>query len=124
MKQILAAGVGMLLAATSTAFAQNPPGSLPVPGYPGAAIIPVGSAATPATPAAQAAAVSVRQQLTDHLTQAGYTDISVVPEAFIVQAKNKAGEQVRMFLSPDSLTIFTAQNAKGEDTSAAPATTQ
>jgi hypothetical protein len=62
----------------------------------------------------------MRMQLSDNLTKAGYTDVKVVPEAFLVEAKNKAGERVVMFLSPDSTTVFTAQDAKGQETKTAP----
>ena len=117
MKRELLAGIGMLLAATSMSFAQTAPS---VPGYPDVKVVPVDSAAKPATPATQAAGTSMRQQLSDNLTKAGYTDVKLVPEAFLVEAKNKAGEQVVMFLSPDSMTVFTARDVKGEATKTAP----
>ena len=44
----------------------------------------------------------------------------MVPEAFIVEAKNKTGEQVRMFLTPNSMTVFTAQDPKGQATKNVP----
>ena len=62
----------------------------------------------------------MRMQLSDNLKKAGYTDVKEVPEAFIVEAKNKTGEHVTMFLSLDSMTVFTAQNAKGQETKSAP----
>ena len=123
MKRVLLASAGMLLAVSSMSYAQPAPAAPAthaVPGYPDVKVLPVDSAAKPATPAAQAAGTSMRQQLSDNLTKAGYTDVKVVPEAFIVEAKNKAGEQVRMFLTPDSMTVFTAQDAKGQDTKTAP----
>jgi hypothetical protein len=120
MKRELLAGIGMLLAASSMSYAQTAPAAHAVPGYPDVKVLPVDSAAKPATPATQAAGTSMRQQLSDNLTKAGYTDVKVVPEAFLVEAKNKAGEQVVMFLSPDSMTVFTAQDPKGADTKTAP----
>lgn len=120
MKRVLLASAGILLAASSMSYAQTAPAAHAVPGYPDVKVLPVDSAAKQATPAAQAAGTGMRQQLSDNLTKAGYTDVKVVPEAFIVEAKNKAGEQVTMFLSPDSMTVFTAQNPKGEDTKNAP----
>ena len=121
MKRELLVGLGMLLAASSISYAQTTPAVKAVPGYPDVKVLPVDSAAKPATPATEAAATSMRQQLSDNLTKAGYTDVKVVPEAFIVEAKNKAGEQVRMFLTPDSMTVFTAQDPKGQDAKTVPA---
>ena len=120
MKRELLAGIGILLAASSMSYAQTVPAAPAVPGYPDVKVLPVDSATKPATPATQAAGTSMRKQLSDNLTKAGYTNVKVVPEAFIVEAKNKAGDQVRMFLTPDSMTIFTAQDPKGQDTKTAP----
>ena len=123
MKRELLAGIGMLLAASSMSYAQTTPaapGAHAVPGYPDVKVLPVDTAAKPATPATDAAGTSMRMQLSDNLKKAGYTDVKVVPEAFLVEAKNKAGEQVRMFLTSDSMTVFTAQDPKGQDTKTAP----
>jgi hypothetical protein len=123
MKREFLVGLGMLLAASSISYAQTAqttPAAPAVPGYPDVKVLPVDAAAKPATPATEAAGTSMRAKLSDNLTKAGYTDVKVVPEAFIVEAKNKAGEQVRMFLTPDSMTVFTAQDAKGQDTKTAP----
>ena len=120
MKRELLAGIGMLLAASSMSYAQTAPAAHAVPGYPDVKVLPVDSAAKPATPGTRAAGTSIRQQLSDNLTKAGYTDVKVVPETFIVEAKNKAGEQVVMFLSPDSMTVFTARDPKGQETKTAP----
>ena len=62
----------------------------------------------------------MRQQLSDNLTKAGYTNVKVMPEAFIIEANSKAGDPVTMFLSPDSMTVFTAQDPKGQDPKTAP----
>jgi hypothetical protein len=123
MKRELLAGIGMLLAASSVSYAQPAPAAPAthsVPGYPDVKVLPIDTAAKPVTPATQAAGTTVRMQLSDNLKKAGYTDVKVVPEAFIVEAKNKAGEPVRMFLTPDSMTVFTAQDPKGQDTKTAP----
>ena len=123
MKRELLAGIGMLLAASSMSCAQTTaavPGANAVPGYPDVKVLPVDTAAKPATPATDAAGTNMRTQLSDNLKKAGYTDVKVVPEAFLVEARNKAGEQVRMFLTPDSMTVFTAQDPKGQDTRTAP----
>jgi hypothetical protein len=123
MKRELLAGIGMLLAASTMSYAQPVPGAPAthsVPGYPDVKVLPVDNATKPATTDTEAAGTTVRQQLSDNLRKAGYTDVKVVPEAFIVEAKNKAGDQVRMFLTPDSMTVFTAKDPKGKETKTAP----
>jgi hypothetical protein len=97
MKRELLMGLGILLVASSMSYAQT----------------------APATPSTQAAATSMRQQLSDNLTKAGYTNVKVMPDAFLVEANNKAGDPVTMFLSPDSMTVFTAEDPKGQDTKTA-----
>ena len=110
MKREILTGIGMLLAVSSAAYAQP---AKTGPAEPEAKVIPVNAAST--TPATPAKAASMQHQLSENLTKAGYTYVKVMPEAFIVEAKNKSGEAVTMFLSPDSMTVFTAENAKGED---------
>ncbi len=87
-----------------------------VSGMPDAKVIPPDNA-----PAASAAATSqsdgagIRKQLAANLQKSGFTDVKIVPEAYIVHATDKTGNPVMMFISPDSLTVFTALDAKGED---------
>jgi hypothetical protein len=112
MKRDLLMVIGIALAASSTAHAQTTPAA-------------PSEQVAPAAPAKQAAATtSMRQQLSDNLTKAGYTDVKVMPEAFIIKANNKAGEPVIMFLSPDSMTVFTAKDPKGQDAKTAPTAAQ
>jgi len=80
---------------------------------------PADSAMNAATPSTRAAGTTMRRQLSDNLKKAGYTDVKVRPDAFIVEAKNKSGDPVMMFLSPDSMTVFTAVDPKGADTKTA-----
>jgi len=60
-----------------------------------------------ATTKPQAGASSLRQQLTNSLQQSGFTNIKVVPDSFLVQANDKSGNPVTMFIGPDSATEFT-----------------
>jgi hypothetical protein len=115
MKTIIIATAALLLGASTAAFAQAP--ATDVPGFPGAKIVPIDNAAPTPTPAQ---GMGMRKQLASNLQKAGYTDIKIVPEAFIVQAVNKAGDPVRMFISPDSMTVFTATSAKGQDATTVP----
>jgi len=113
MKRELLTGIGFLLVASSVAFAQSTP--------PAASNTVTKVAAADSSPAqatasgAQAAGANLQQTLSDNLKKAGYTDVKIEPDAFIVEAKNKAGKPMMMFLTPDSLTVFTAKDAKGEN---------
>jgi hypothetical protein len=67
-----------------------------------------GSAPTAATTTKpQAGGSSLRQQLTNSLQQSGFTNIKVVPDSFLVQANDKSGNPVTMFIGPNSATEFT-----------------
>ena len=57
-------------------------------------------------------AQSMRQQLTENLTKAGFTSIKIMPSSFFVSAKNKQGEPVEMVIGPDSFTEVTEVNAQ------------
>ncbi len=64
---------------------------------------------------------NMRQQLTNDLTKAGFTDIKVMPESFAVHAKDSKGNPVFMVINPDSFTEVTemsTQKAKSADNSA------
>lgn len=52
------------------------------------------------TPTASASASSIGQTLKHDLQQAGFTDITMMPDSFLVQVKNKAGEPVVMMIKP------------------------
>jgi hypothetical protein len=75
------------------------------------------SQATPSQPAPNASVKDqstqnqprqpIRQQVQNNLTQAGYTDIKIMPESFLVRAKDKSGNPVMMVINPDSITAIT-----------------
>jgi hypothetical protein len=66
---------------------------------------PAPAATTTAKP--QPGESGLRQQLTSSLQQAGFTNIKVVPDSFLVQANDKSGNPVTMFIGPNSATEFT-----------------
>jgi hypothetical protein len=115
MKYASIAATAVLIAASTAAFAQTPPAASDLPNGK-VSLVATPPAATATTPADRA---GLRQQLTSNLAKAGYTDVKIVPEGFIIQAKNKSGAPVTMFLSPDSMTVFTARDANGADATAA-----
>ena len=51
---------------------------------------------------------SIRQELQDKLTQAGYTSVKITPSSFFVEAKNKQGNPVQILIGPNSFTEITA----------------
>jgi len=50
---------------------------------------------------------SLRQQLMNQLQKAGYTQVTVTPSSFYVQAKDKKGDPVAMVIGPDSFAEVT-----------------
>jgi hypothetical protein len=67
-----------------------------------------GSAPAPTTNAnSQTSGTNLRQQLIKHLQQSGFTDINVIPDSFLLQAKDRSGNPVTMFIGPNSATEFT-----------------
>jgi hypothetical protein len=46
------------------------------------------------------------------LEEAGYTDIKIMPESFLVRAKNRSGNPVLMIVNPDSITAITQFNSE------------
>jgi uncharacterized protein YdeI (BOF family) len=58
---------------------------------------------------------SVQQHLADQLKQDGFTDVRVVPDSFLVHAKNKHGDPVVMIINPNSVFSMTeeSQNHSG-----------
>jgi len=57
------------------------------------------NAATPSGPTAK-----MRQKLEESLTKAGFTDIKIMPESFLIRAKDQNGNPMMMVVNPDSVT--------------------
>jgi hypothetical protein len=55
----------------------------------------------------QAQNQSVRDRVQRNLQQAGFTDIKIMPESFLVRAKDRDGNTVMMVINPDSVTAVT-----------------
>lgn len=49
----------------------------------------------------------MRQQVRQNLEAAGYTDVKVMPESFLVRAKDRSGNPVMMIINPGSVTAVT-----------------
>ncbi len=50
----------------------------------------------------------IRQQVKQDLEQAGFTNVQVMPESFLVRATDKHGRPVMMVINPNSITAVTA----------------
>lgn len=62
--------------------------------------------------------VPIRQKIQQDLEQAGFKNVQVMPESFLVRAQNKDGQSVLMVINPDSVTAVTM--AGGGGTTGAP----
>ena len=76
--------------------------------------------AAPQAPACQApSGQSMGQNIRSELARAGYRDIQMVPDSFVVRAKEPTGVSVMMVLSPNSITVVT--EVTPDETSGLPA---
>ena len=94
MKKIVLVAAAILTTVSSVALAQGANS---------------GSSGAPAatTTKSEPGGPGLRQQLTNSLQQSGFTNIKIVPDSFLVQANDKAGNPVTMFIGPNSATEFT-----------------
>lgn len=58
----------------------------------------------------------VQQQLRQDLSKAGYSDIRIMPGSFLVQAKDRQGNETEMMISPHSMTEVTAMGTSDSTT--------
>ena len=93
MKLLMAISATAAIALAQPAFAQNPPSNSP-------------TASQPSARTSQNMAVS--QQIQQDLTQAGFQDVTVVAESFVVRAKTKNGDPVLMTIGPRGMSVFEA----------------
>lgn len=98
-----ALALGLLL--SGAAYAQSPssPGSASNAGS--------GSNAHASTQSSQQLANA--QQIRQDLEKAGFTDVNIVAESFVIRAKSKSGDPVLMTIGPHSMSIFETVNAGG-----------
>ncbi len=50
---------------------------------------------------------SIPQELKSQLKEQGFTDVQIIPGSFLIAAKNKDGDPVRMVVDPHSVTMLT-----------------
>jgi len=104
MKRSVLIGAVSAAAVSTLAFAQTNPVPAPTTNPP-AKMMHEGT---------QAKAPSLRQDLLSSLSKAGFTDVSVKADSFVVQAKDKEGHPVTMLLTPDSFTEVMDMQSKGQ----------
>jgi opacity protein-like surface antigen len=110
MKSLLA-GASLLVLALSPAFAQS-----------------TQSTSSPAQSNTQANANSTgnlvaAQKIKDDLQKAGFTNVEIVAESFVVQAKSKDGDPVLMTIGPHGMSVFEAMNNNNSSGSGSSSTT-
>ncbi len=61
------------------------------------------------------AQMNLRQTISHDLSQAGFTDIHIMPRSFVVHAKDRSGNPVEMLITPNSLTEVAAVPAGNQN---------
>ena len=68
-----------------------------------------------------ASMMPLRHKIHQELAEGGFTDIRVMPQSFLVRAKDRDGNPVMMVINPNSVTAITAipnkqvaQNGRGD----------
>jgi hypothetical protein len=113
MKLLMVISAAAALALAQTALAQNQPSNSP---------------ASPNSPAASQSAkpdqnVAAAKQIQQDLTSAGFQDVRVVAQSFVVQAKTKNGDPVVMTIGPHGMSVFEAMSSSGLNSSPQSGTT-
>jgi hypothetical protein len=108
---VFVSALTLALAVSGTAFAQSTTGA-PNPPSPGAAN---------QQEAKQQPALTI-EKLTQDLQKAGFTDVKVLEDTFLIQAKTKDGNPILMTIGPNGMSALEVSNASG--TGQAPTTGQ
>jgi Ni/Co efflux regulator RcnB len=114
MKLILIISAAAAIMLTPATFAQNSPSNSQS----------TNSQTSPQQSANSNQNLTAARQIQQDLTKAGFTDVKVVAESFVVQAKSKDGDPVVMTIGPHGMSVFEAMNrSSGSDTSGQSKTT-
>ena len=100
MKKTTILAAALLTTVSSVALAQTPSS-------------PANSAPT-ATTKTQTSGTGLQQQVTTNLQNSGFTNVKVMPDSFLVQATDKSGNPVTMFIGPNSMSEVTTVGANGQ----------
>ncbi len=104
----------MLTAVAITALALSP-GAFAQTSTSGSTSSPTAGSPANANPGSQNPAVV--QRIRQDLANAGFTDVKVVAESYVVQAKSKDGDPVLMTIGPHGMSVFEAMNGNGSSNS-------
>jgi hypothetical protein len=115
-KACLLAATGLLLA-PAAAMAENTPAATPQATH---------SATTMQSDRAGTSHESMREKVRSDMQNAGFTDIRVIPDSFLVRAKDKSGNPVMMLINPDSVTevLGAESGSNNQDSASSGDTTQ
>ena len=90
-------------------------------------VLPVLAAASFASGAALAQspqpaddAQNLPQKIHDELVSRGFKDVHVVPQAFLISAKDQSGNPVVMLIGPNSMTVLSAPPPEDPNTAQGP----
>jgi len=100
MKKTTILAAALLTTVSSVALAQVPSS-------------PANSVPT-ATTNTRTGGTGLRQQVLTNLQNSGFTNVKVMPDSFLVQATDKSGNAVTMFIGPNSMTEVTTVGASGQ----------
>lgn len=112
MLKFFVPAVALGLALSGTAFAQSSTTTSTTPGS--QATAPSGSSSN--TSGMNKQNVVTANKLKQDLQSAGFSDVTVVPEAFVVRAKTKDGNPVVMTIGPHGFTAFEAMGRSNPQT--------
>jgi len=123
MKNILVTGAALLALIASPAFAQST-GTQTQPGtnLQNNSGTPSQSQSGTQGNTGSLGNVTAVQKIRDDLQNAGFTDVKVMAESFVVQAKSKDGNPVLMTIGPHGMSVFEAMET-GRGSSNSDATT-
>lgn len=57
--------------------------------------------------------LATAQQIRQDLEKAGFRDVNIVAESFVIRAKSKTGDPVLMTIGTHGMSIFESVNASG-----------
>jgi hypothetical protein len=115
-KIVFVPALALALAASGAAFAQSPTGA--APSSPPAAAAPQKAATSQK---ADQSALTI-EKLTQDLQKAGFSEVKVLEDAFLVQAKTKDGNPVLMTIGPHGMSALEFSKVNGTPQARAPQT--
>ncbi len=116
---LLTAGLGLMLAApalaqtTASTSGSNQPAITKPAGNASASA----SSAQPASQQSQPATPAIQQAMKHDLQQAGFTDVQIMPESFLIRAHDRQGRPVMMVVNPNSVVAMTKASVPGGNSS-------